>query len=471
MKNRIIYKYVGKVLITFSILMILPMIVSLIFKENTIAFLIPSLMCFIVGFLLSRIKVSNSYIYAKEGFIIVSLSWILISLFASLPLFFNHCTDIVSSIFEAISALTTTGSTVFEDVESLPYSILFYRSFMHFIGGMGIITFVMAVIPLSKNDKSMYLLNAEMPGNNSEKIVSSTKKMLIYLYLIYFTLAITEIILLGLCGVNFFHSVLIAMSTVSTGGLTYMNNSLASLSSYAKLIVAIFMFLSGVNFNIYFLLIIKKFKNVFKSEEFRVYVCLTIISILFVLLNTYKLYETFLSGALNSVFHTVSIMTSTGFSISNVNVYPSSCRVLLLFLMLVSACGGSTCGGFKISRLILMFKTIKRDILKVIHPNSVHIIKYDKKVVSEEAINSNNTFLFLYATFIVIIMFIVSLNGFNFDVTLNSVFSTFANTGLCFNIYNYADFSSLSKIALSIGMLLGRLEIFPLIVLFSDLRK
>lgn len=471
MKNRIIYKYVGKVLITFSILMILPMIVSLIFKENVLPFLLPSIMCFIVGLLLSRIKVDSQYLYAKDGFIIVSLSWILISLFASLPLFFGHHTDFVSGLFEAISALTTTGSTVFGDVESLPQSVLFYRSFMHFIGGMGIITFVMAVIPLSKKDKSMYLLNAEMPGNNSEKMVSSTKRMLVYLYLIYFGLTLIEIISLGLTGVDFFHSTLITMSTVSTGGLTFMNNSLATINPYAKLIVAIFMFLSGVNFNIFFLLVIKKFKRAFKSEEFRVYVCLTIVSILFVFLETYKLYSSIASGLLNSVFHTVSIMTSTGFSISNVNVYPSSCRVLLLFLMLVSACGGSTCGGFKVSRLILMFKTIKRDILKIIHPNSVHVIKYDKKVVSEEAINSNNTFLFLYATFIVVIMFIVSLNGFNFDVTLNSVFSTFANTGLCFNIYNYADFSSLSKIALSIGMLLGRLEIFPLIVLFSDFRK
>ena len=466
MKNKIIYKYVGKVLITFSVLMLLSVIVSLIFKEDILPFLLPSLLCFFVGFLLTRMQVDNQYIYAKDGFIIVSLSWIFISLFASMPLVLSHSTDIVSAIFEAVSALTTTGSTVFEDVESLPQSILFFRSFMHFVGGMGIITFVMAVIPLSKRDKSMYLLNAEMPGNNSEKIVSSTKKMLIY-----FGLTLSEIISLGLCGIDFFHSVLITMSTVSTGGLTYMNNSLATINPYAKLIVAIFMFLSGVNFNIFFLLIIRKFKNVFKSEEFRVYVCLTSISVLFVFLETYKLYSTLTSGLLNSLFHTVSIVTSTGFSISNVNVYPSSCRVLLLFLMLVSACGGSTCGGFKVSRLILMFKTIRRDILKIIHPNSVHVIKYDKKVVSDEAINSNNTFLFLYATFIVIIMFIVSLNGFNFDVTLNSVFSTFANTGLCFNIYNYAEFSSLSKIALAIGMLLGRLEIFPLLVLFSDLRK
>ncbi len=471
MKNKIVYKYVGKVLITFSILMVLPIIVCLVYKENISYFLYPAIMCFLTGLLLSRIKVEKKYIYAKDGFIIVSLSWILISLFGSIPLSLSKSTDVVSSIFEAISALTTTGSTVFEDVESLAHSILFWRSYMHFIGGMGIITFVMAIVPLSKNDKSMHLLNAEMPGNNSEKIVASTKKMLLYLYCIYFGLTISEIILLGLGGVKFFDSLLISMSTTSTGGLTFMNNSLATLSSYSKLIVAIFMFLSGVNFNIYFLLIIKKFKNAFKSEEFKVYVVMAIISVFFVFINTYKLYNSFLSGALNSLFHTLSIMTSTGFSISNINVYPSSCRVLLLFLMLVSACGGSTCGGFKISRLILMFKTIKRDILKIIHPNSIHVIKVDNKSVSDEVINSNNTFLFLYATLIVIIMFIVSLNGFNFDVTLNSVFSTFANTGLCFNIYNYADFSSLSKIALSIGMLLGRLEIFPLIVLFSDLRK
>jgi trk system potassium uptake protein TrkH len=317
----------------------------------------------------------------------------------------------------------------------------------------------------------MYLSNAEMPGNNNGKIVANTKRMLMYLYSIYFSLTILEIILLCIGKVSFFNSVLISMSTISTGGLTFMNDSLASLSSYSKCVVCLFMFLSGVNFNLYFLLIVKRFKSVFKSEELKVYLFMTIISVLFIFFNTYSLYSSIKTGALNSMFHTVSIMTSTGFSISNINIYPSSCRVLFLFLMLVSACGGSTCGGFKISRLILAVKTMKRDLLKVIHPNSIHVIKYDGKIASDELINSNNTFLFLYVGFIVIIMFIVSLNGFDYDVTLNSVFSTFANTGLCFNVSNYAHFSDLSKIALSIGMLLGRLEIFPLIVLFSDLRK
>ncbi len=471
MKNKIIYKYVGKVLITFSLLMIAPIIVSLIFKENVFIFLIPLLFCLIVGILLSKIKVEKKYIYAKDGFIIVSLAWILISLFGALPFYLSNSTDYISGFFETVSGLTTTGATVFSDVESLSLSILFYRSFLHFIGGMGIITFVMAVIPLSKNDKSMYLLNAEMPGNNSGKIVSNTKKMLIYLYCIYFSLTLIQVILLCLGNVNLFDSLLISMSTISTGGFTFMNNSLANLSDYSKWIVCLFMFLSGVNFNIYFLLVIRKFKDAFKSEEFRVYIFITIISILFVFINTYKLYSNITDGLVNSAFHTVSIMTSTGFSTSNINIYPTNCRVLLLFLMLVSACGGSTCGGFKVSRLILAVKTIKRDILKIIHPNSVHIIKYDNKGVSEQVINSNNTFLFLYIILIIVIMFIVSFNGFNFDVTINAVFSTFANTGLCFNISDFGAFSSLSKIALSIGMLLGRLEIFPLIVLFSDLKK
>lgn len=471
MKNKIIYKYVGKVLITFSILMIAPIIVSLIFKEDVHIFLLPLLFCFIVGFLLSKIKVEKKYIYAKDGFIIVSLSWILISLFGALPFYLSHSTDYISGFFEAVSGLTTTGSTVFKDVESLSSSLLFYRSFLHFIGGMGIITFVMAVIPLSKNDKSMYLLNAEMPGNNSGKIVANTKKMLIYLYGIYFSLTLFQVILLCLDNMSLFDSLLISMSTISTGGLTFMNNSLANLSNYAKCIVCLFMFLSGINFNVFFLLVIRKFRDAFKSEELKVYVLITIVSILFIFFNTYKLYSSVTDGVINSAFHTVSIMTSTGFSASNINVYPTSSKILLLFLMLVSACGGSTCGGFKVSRLILAFKTIRRDILKIIHPNSVHIIKYDNKGVSEQVINSNNTFLFLYIILIILIMFIVSFNGFNFDVTLNAVFSTFANTGLCFNVYDFADFSIISKIALSIGMLLGRLEIFPLIVLFSDLKK
>ena len=471
MKNKIIYKYIGKVIITFSILMIIPIIVCLIYKDDILPFLLPMLFSLLLGLLLNSIKATKIPLYAKDGFIIVSLSWIIISIIGGMPFYINGDAGIVSSFFEAVSSMTTTGATIFNNVEMLSRSILFWRSYMHLIGGMGVITFVMAIIPMSKNDKSMHLLNAEMPGTSTGKIIPNTKKSLIYLYLIYFSLGILETILLRIGKVSLFNSLLITMSTISTGGLTYLNNSLATLSLYNKYIVAIFMFLSGINFNIYLLIFLKKYKSFLKSEELKVYFCMAFFAIFFIFINTRYLFTDFNELLISSVFHTISIMTSTGFSVSNIDIFPSSCKIVFLILMLVSACSGSTCGGFKISRLIISLKTIRRDILKIIHPNSVHTIRYEGKRIDDNVVNSNSTFLFLYVILILLIMLIVSFDGFSLDTNINAVFSTFANTGLCFDISNFSIFSPLSKIVLSLGMLLGRLEIFPIVVLFSDLRK
>ncbi len=471
MKNKIIYKYLGKVLIVYSLMMIVPIVIALYYKNSIIEFIIPLIISLIMGILLNRIKTDNNNIYAKDGFIIVSLSWIIISIIGALPFFISKNTTYVNSLFETISAITTTGSTIFDNVEALPKSLLFYRSYLQLIGGMGVITFVMAIIPLSRNDKSLHLLNAEMPGNSVGKLVPSTKKTVIYLYLIYFILLASEILFLVVDNNGLFKSTLISMSTVSTGGFSYLNSSLSTLSLKSKFIVALYMFLSGINFNIYFLIVMRKFKNIVKSEELKAYILIFVLSSLFVFIKTYDIYKDISVSLSGSIFHTASIMTSTGFSIGNINLYPSSCKILFLILMLISACAGSTCGGFKISRLLLSLKTIRRDILKVIHPNSVHIIKLEGKRVDDDLINSNSTFLSLYVILIVIIMFIVSFDGFSLDTNINAVFSTFANTGLCFDISNFSMFSSLSKIVLSLGMLLGRLEIFPIVVLFSDLKK
>ena len=471
MKNKIIYKYLGKVLIVYSLMMIVPIVIALYYKNSIIEFIIPLIISLIMGILLNRIKTDNNNIYAKDGFIIVSLSWIIISIIGALPFFISKNTTYVNSLFETISAITTTGSTIFDNVEALPKSLLFYRSYLQLIGGMGVITFVMAIIPLSRNDKSLHLLNAEMPGNSVGKLVPSTKKTVIYLYLIYFILLASEILFLVVDNNGLYKSTLISMSTVSTGGFSYLNSSLSTLSLKSKFIVALYMFLSGINFNIYFLIVMRKFKNIVKSEELKAYILIFVLSSLFVFIKTYDIYKDISVSLSGSIFHTASIMTSTGFSIGNINLYPSSCKILFLILMLISACAGSTCGGFKISRLLLSLKTIRRDILKVIHPNSVHIIKLEGKRVDDDLINSNSTFLSLYVILIVIIMFIVSFDGFSLDTNINAVFSTFANTGLCFDISNFSMFSSLSKIVLSLGMLLGRLEIFPIVVLFSDLKK
>ncbi len=471
MKNRLIYKYIGKVLIAFSILMLFPILVSLIYKEPIKPFLLPLSISLIFGMLLNSIKVDNMSLYAKDGFIIVALSWIIISILGALPFLFINL-SFFDAFFESVSGFTTSGATIFKDVEVLSHSFLFWRSFTHFIGGMGVITFVIAIIPLSRNDKSMHVLKAEMPGPTVAKLVPSIKKTLFFLYLIYISLTVLEMILLMIGGLSFFDSLLISISTAGTGGFASLNTSLASLSLFCKYVVALFMFLFGVNFNIYFLIVIMKdIKSALKSEELRVYILLYVFTVGFILLNTYKLFTNFSEALSSAIFHVSSFMTSTGFSIGDVNIYPTQCRIIILFLMLVSACAGSTCGGFKISRLLIVIKKIKRDLLKVVHPHNVNVITFEGKKVEEEVVNNTCAFLFLYAFLIIIIMFLISFNGFSFEVTLNAVFTTFANVGLCFNISNFAMFSNFSKIVLSLGMLFGRLEIFPLIILFSNLRK
>ena len=471
MKSRLVYKFIGKVLVGFSILFILPTIVALIKHENIIPFFIPQIISLVIGLLLSKIDTRNSSYYAKDGFYIVTFSWIIISLIGSLPFIINGDCGVVDAIFETVSGFTTTGATIFTDVENINKSILFWRSFSHFIGGMGVLAFVMTVIPLASKDKSMHLLKAEMPGVKVEKMVPKVKETLMYLYGIYIGLTLTEVILLFISGLNLFDSILLSFGTAGTGGFSVLNSSLASYSDFSKIIVAIFMFLFGVNFNIYFLILMRDIKDIFKSEELRVYITLYVIAVLFVILNTINIIGNVKDTIIEATFHVSSFMTSTGYSIGNVDIYPTSCKIMILFLMLISACSGSTCGGFKISRLIISFKDILRSLRRIVYPNRVENITFEGKKVSEDIVKSTNIFLLLYAVIIITMMFIVGLDGHSLETTLNAVFTTFANVGLCFGIDNFSTFSNVSKIVMSIGMLMGRLEVFPIITILSDFTR
>ncbi|MGN1372281.1 MAG: TrkH family potassium uptake protein [Candidatus Coprovivens sp.] len=471
MRNKIVYKYLGKVLIGFSILLLFPLIVSLIYHESINPFIIPAIISITFGIILNNIKVKNKNIYAKDGFVIVTMAWLLISLIGAIPFIIGDNLHFVDAFFETVSGFTTTGATIYSDVEHLSHGLLFWRSFTHFIGGMGVLAFIMAIVPLSQNDKSMHVLKAEMPGPSVAKLVPSIKKTLFYLYGIYIGITFLEFILLVIGGMKIFDSLLIAFATAGTGGFSILNSSLATYSVYAKWIVTIFMFLFGVNFNIYFLIIMKDIKNALKSEELKIYFLIYIGSTIFIVLNTLSMFNNISDAILEGAFHVSSIITSTGFSIGNINIYPTSCRILMLLLMLISACAGSTCGGFKISRLIICIKAIKRDILKTFHPNSVRTITFEGKKVDEETVKNTKSFLLLYIGIIVFSMFLISFDGFNLDQTINAVFSTFANVGLCFDISNFSIFSNFSKIILSIGMLFGRLEIFPIIVWASSFKR
>lgn len=470
MRNKLVYKYIGKVLITFSIILSFPILVSLIYNESQKPFIIPAFISLIIGILLNSIKTDKKHIYAKDGFSIVTVSWFIISIIGALPLMIGDNLSFFDAFFESVSGFTTTGATIYNDVEHLTKSLLFWRGLMNFIGGMGVLAFVMAIIPLSKNDKSMHVLKAEMPGPSIAKLVPSIKKTLFYLYFIYLLLTTLEFCLLLISGLKPFDSLVISLSTAGTGGFSLLNTSLATYSTFTKWIVTIFMFLFGINFNIYFLILIKDVKNALKSEELKAYIFVFLFAICFIIINTYQIIGNLSQTITQAAFHVSSMMTSTGFNAGDINIYPTSCRILMLFLMLVSACAGSTCGGFKISRLIICLKSIKRDILKTFHANSVRIITFEGKKVDEDIVKSTNSYLFLYIGLIILIMFLISFDGFTLDQTINAVFSTFANSGICFDIPNFAGFSNFSKFVLSIGMLLGRLEIFPIIVWASSLR-
>ena len=280
MKNLTIYKYLGKVLIVFGVLLLLPIIIGLIYGENVLPFLIPLLISLFLGILFNFLKTPKNNLYAKDGFIIVAISWIMISVIGALPFWINNDASFIDSIFESISGFTTTGATIFTDVEVLNKSILFWRNYTHFIGGMGVLAFVMAIIPLSKNDKSMHVLKAEMPGPNVVKLVPSIKKTLLYLFAIYIGLTIFQIILLLFGKMSFFDSLLISMGTAGTGGFTILNDSIASYSNFNQTVITIFMFLFGINFNIYFLILMKDIKNAFKSEELKYYIWIYLLSVI-----------------------------------------------------------------------------------------------------------------------------------------------------------------------------------------------
>ena len=472
MRAKITLNFIGKVLIGMAVLFTFPIFTALIYHENILNFVIPQVISLTIGVVLNLIKYEkNSQIYARDGLKIVALSWIIISLIGALPIYLNHDAPYIDALFETVSGFTTTGATIFKDVEHLDKAILFWRGFTHFIGGMGVLAFVMAIIPLSTKNKSMHVLKAEMPGPSVSKLVPSMKKTLAILYGIYSGLTVLEIALLKIAHMPTFDSIVLAFGTAGTGGFSVLNTSIASYTTMAKYVIAIFMFLFGVNFNIYFLVALGKVKEALKSEELKVYASMFIVAVAIVVLNTVHIFGNTYKAFEEAFFHVSSIMTSTGYAIGDINVYPSTSRVVMLVLMLISACAGSTCGGLKISRLIICAKSIKRNLIKQVHPNAVQVVKFEGKKVSEETIENTNTFIFLYVALILLFILIISFNGYNIETTINAVFTTFANVGLCFNIQNFQEFTVLSKATLCIAMLLGRLEIFPLVSLISDMRK
>ena len=464
---------VGKMVFAEGLFLILPTLVSLIYREHcTVSFLITVAIALGIGaILISTAKPRSSVIYAKEGFIIVSASWILFSLIGAFPFFFSgEIPSYVDAVFETVSGFTTTGASILTDVEAISRGLLFWRSFTHWIGGMGILVFVMAVIP-NVSERSIHILRAEVPGPTVGKLVPRIKDTAKILYLIYIVLTVIQILLLIGGGMPAFDSIVHAFGTAGTGGFGIKADSVGGYSPYLQWVIAIFMLLFGINFNVYYLCLIRRFKSALKSTELWVYLAIIAGATGLIGITLYPHYQTLSDTARHAFFQVSSIITTTGYSTADFNLWTPFAKGILLILMFVGACAGSTGGGIKISRIVLIVKQIRKEIQRMLHPRSVKSLRFEGRPVEEQTLTGVSSYLGIYLLCFVVIFLIISLEPFGLESNFSAVAACFNNIGPGFGsvgpLASYATYSPLSKIVLSIAMLLGRLEIFPLIIFFS----
>lgn len=474
MNYKAVLKVLGNVLKYELLLLIIPLLVALYYGDgDALAFAITILCMAPIAFYLCRIKTDKNEIYAKEGFLTVGLSWILISFVGALPFVFSGAIpSFIDAFFETSSGFTTTGASILTEIESLPRGILFWRSFTHWIGGMGFLIFILALIP-SLASNTIFLLKAESPGPAPGKIVPKIKETAKILYLIYFVMTIIETILLMFAGLSVYDALIHALGTAGTGGFSNMNSSVAAFNNPAvEWIITIFMLLFGVNFALYFQVFKGDFKSVLKSEELKYYLLMVGVSIIFIAINILDMNGGNIGLSIReSSFQVASVVTTTGYATTDFNLWPTFSKIILTMLMFAGAMAGSTGGGIKTVRIVLVLKAIKREIDKILHPKRIQKVKMDGKVVEDEIISGVFLFIGAYIVISLIAIFIVSLDGFDLVTTVSSVIATISNIGPGFEMVgptgNFSQFSDLSKIVLSFCMLAGRLEIYPMLILFS----
>ena len=473
MNYKLALKVIGNVLKYETMLLFIPFMVAVYYGEDVVPFMLTVLISGALSFFLTRIKIEKQQMYAKEGFITVGIVWIVISIIGALPFVIDgSIPSFIDAFFETVSGFTTTGATILTEIESLSKSILFWRSFTHWIGGMGVLIFMIALIP-SLGSSTIHLLRAESPGPNPGKIVPKIKETAKILYIIYFVLTVVETICLMMAGLSLYDAIIHALGTAGTGGFSNMNASIAAFNSPAvEWIITIFMIIFGVNFALYYQLLKGNIKNALKNEELKYYALIIVSAIVLITFNIYKIYGNNLGEAVRaSSFQVASIVTSTGYATVDFNLWPTVSKMIIIFLMLVGAMAGSTGGGIKTIRIVIIMKAIKREINKILHPKRIQSVKIDGKVVEEETISGVFLFIAAYAVIALIAMFIISFDGFDLVTTSTSVITTLSNIGPGLELVgptgNFAAFSGLSKLVLSFCMLAGRLEIYPMLILFS----
>ncbi|MDR0951917.1 MAG: TrkH family potassium uptake protein [Oscillospiraceae bacterium] len=473
MNRRLVLNTVGYILLAEAALLLLPVLISLIYRDgNALDFLVTAVITAAAGGACLAIRVKDKSIYAREGFVTVALAWTLMSVFGCLPFIFSGAIpSFIDAFFETVSGFTTTGATIMTEIESASRSILFWRSFTHWIGGMGVLVFVLAVVPLG-GQRSMHLMRAEVPGHIKGKLVPKMRDTAKILYAIYTGLTVLEIILLCAGGMSLYDSVLTGFSTAGTGGFSNYAASIAHFQNpYFEYVIGTFCLLFGVNFTFYYLLLIRQGRSIFKNEEFKVYVAIVVFSTLTITANLMSTASSFGEAFRLAYFQTASIITTTGFVSTNFQGWPQYARILLLMLTFIGACTSSTGGGLKVSRAVILYRQLKQGINQLVHPHAVTSVHMDGKPITTPVLRNALIFFTAYIFIAALSILILSVDNGDFSSSFAVIASCFNNNGATTDVlgtvWSYRDFSVLSKLVMCFNMLAGRLEIFPMLILFS----
>jgi trk system potassium uptake protein TrkH len=474
MNRRMVVFLLGRILLIEAALMLPSVLVGLIYREAITWCFLPAIGVLLLLGLFGLKKPKDTAIYAREGFLVVAASWVLMSVFGAIPLWLSgEFRTFWDALFEIVSGFTTTGASILGSVEQIPHCILFWRSFSHWIGGMGVLVFMLAVLPMSE-ERSMHLMRAEVPGPTVGKLVPRMRDTAKILYGVYTALTVALIILLCAGGMPLFEAVCHAFGAAGTGGFSVKNAGIAAYdSTYIHIVLSVFMLLFGVNFSLYHLILIKKWKNAVKSEELHTYLGIVLAAVTLITVNTFTTAERLGLTLRDAFFQVSSILTTTGYATTDFNAWPAFSRMILILLMFFGACAGSTGGALKISRVVILFKSARQEIRKLLHPRAITVVRMEGKPIGSDLLRSTLAFFLLYIAFLALGVLLLSLGEQDFETNFTATLACLSNIGPGLGkvgpTANYGFYSSASKVLLSLEMLAGRLELFPILMLFSPL--
>ncbi len=472
MNYGVVIYILGALMKAEAVFLMFPFAVGLIYREDTAwSYLITAAVCLVLGILMSLKKPNKGGLYLKEGYFVVALGWLMMSMLGAVPFVITgEIPRYIDAVFETVSGFTTTGATILADVEVLTHATLFWRSFQHLLGGMGVFVFLSGLLPMLGGN-SVNLMKGESTGPSVDKLVPRIKDTVRILYSVYLVMGLTEVLLLLIFGMDLFSSLTLTFGTIGTGGFGILNSSIGSYSPAVQWTIGIFMLLSGMNYSLYFLLLRRKFKQAFGMEEIRLYLAITFVACALIVLNLGRFYATFGETVRQTFFQVSSLITSTGYATTDFDLWPEFSKTILIVVMIIGACAGSTGGGIKMSRLLILFKAARKQNQIFIHPRAIKKIKMDNSVVDHDAVRATNAYISLFFAVLFISVLLVSLDEHDFMTNFTAVVATLNNMGPGFNLVgptcNYSFFSAGSKIVLIFDMLAGRLELFPMLLLIT----